>query len=194
MNPNGAVLPYHEENGDSMKFDRRRLIVGTLAAAGSVRVAGAASAVVPKSGLQDVDMLNVALGLEHEAIFAYALAGKSGLLSQKAAEVGLEFQQSHEGHRDLLTKIIREKGGRAVLPAEKYSWDAPLKDEKDVLVLAFQLEVGAARAYLSVVPKFNDRALSEGAARIMSDEVLHAAVLRSVLGREVVPSFRLITT
>ena len=28
--------------------------------------------------------------------------------------------------------------------------------------------------------------------RILSDEVLHATVLRSVLGREVVPTFRLI--
>lgn len=178
-----------------MIIDRRNLIVGTLAAAGAVPVVRAASLVAPpRTGLDDVDMLNVALGLEHEAIFAYTLAGKSGLLSQKAAEVGLEFQQSHEGHRDLLTKIIRDRGGRAVLPAEKYGWNVPLKDEKDVLVLAFQLEVGAARAYLSVVPKFNDRALSEGAARIMSDEVLHATILRSVLGREVVPSFRLITT
>jgi rubrerythrin len=177
-----------------MKIDRRNLIVGTLAAAGAAPIVRAASVVAPRTGLDDVDMLNVALGLEHEAIFAYTLAGKSGLLSQKAAEVGLEFQQSHEGHRDLLTKIIRDHGGRPVLPAEKYGWGVPLKDEKDVLVLAFQLEVGAARAYLSVVPKFNDRALSEGAARIMSDEVLHATILRSVLGREVVPSFRLITT
>ena len=61
-----------------------------------------------------------------------------------------------------------------------------------MLMLAFGLEVGAARAYLSVVPKFNDRALSEGAARILGDEVLHATVLRSVLGRDVVPSFGLI--
>lgn len=178
-----------------MNFDRRKLIVGTVAAAAAWPRLSRASAPTPsKNGLGDVDMLNVALGLEHEAIYAYGLAGKSGLLSQKAAEVGLEFQQSHEGHRDLLTKIIRDKGGQAVAPAEKYGWNVPLKDEKDVLVLAFQLEVGAARAYLSVVPKFNDRALSEGAARILSDEVLHATVLRSVLGREVVPSFRLIQT
>ncbi|HKB70182.1 MAG TPA: ferritin-like domain-containing protein [Thermoanaerobaculia bacterium] len=177
-----------------MTVDRRKLIFGTLAAgAAAPALTRAASAIAPSSGSSDVDMLNVALGLEHEAIYAYTLAGSSGLLSAKAAEVGLEFQQSHEGHRDLLTKIIRGKGGRPVLPAEKYGWSVPLKDEKDVLALAFQLEVGAARAYLSVVPKFNDRTLSEGAARIMSDEVLHATVLRSVLGREVVPSFRLIT-
>jgi len=177
-----------------MTVDRRKLIVGTFsAAAAAPAMVRAASSIAPASGLGDVDMLNVALGLEHEAIYAYTLAGGSGLLSAKAKEVGLEFQQSHEGHRDLLAKIIRKKGGRPVLPAEKYGWNVPLSDEKDVLALAFQLEVGAARAYLSVVPKFDDRALSEGAARIMSDEVLHATVLRSVLGREIVPSFRLIT-
>jgi rubrerythrin len=177
-----------------MTVDRRKLILGTVSAAAAPAVVRAASSIAPATGLGDVDMLNVALGLEHEAIYAYALAGKSGLLSEKANEVGLEFQQSHEGHRDLLTKIIREKGGRPVLPAQSYGWSVPLKDEKDVLALAFQLEVGAARAYLSVVPKFNDRTLSEGAARIMSDEVLHATVLRNVLGREIVPSFRLVAT
>jgi rubrerythrin len=176
-----------------MRLDRRKLILGTFTVAALPEVVRAAASVAAK-GLGDVDMLNVALGLEHEAIYAYTLAGKSGLLSEKAKEVGLEFQQSHEGHRDLLTKIIRERGGPAVMPAQSYAWGVPLKDEKDVLALAFQLEVGAARAYLSVVPKFHDRSLSEGAARILSDEVLHATVLRNVLGREVVPSFRLVTT
>src|SRR5437762_5161234 len=140
MNPDDTPSTYHSGNGVTMKIDRRHLIVGSFAAAGASPLLRAASAVTPQTGLGDVDMLNVALGLEHEAIFAYTLAGKSGLLSQKAAEVGLEFQQSHEGHRDLLSKIIKDKGGRAVLPAEKYSWGVPLKDEKDVLVLAFQLE------------------------------------------------------
>src|SRR6266511_3066892 len=47
----------------------------------------------------DVVLLNTALALEHEAIWAYGLAGKSGLLSAKAKEVGLLFQGSHEIHR-----------------------------------------------------------------------------------------------
>jgi hypothetical protein len=42
------------------------------------------------------------------------------------------------------------------------------------------------------VDRFQDRALSAAAGRILSDEVLHATVLRSVLGRDVVPTFRLI--
>jgi len=170
-----------------MNVNRRRLLLGAAAAVSARRLAAA-----PASEQDDVDRLNLALGLEHEAIYAYGLAGRSGLLSARAADVGLAFQGSHEGHRDLLAEIIRKKGGRPIPPSQSYSWDVPLKEEKDVLLLAFNLEVGAARAYLSVVPKFADRSLSEGAARILSDEVLHAAVLRSVLGRDVVPSFRLI--
>src|ERR1700688_2009849 len=121
-----------------MHVDRRSLLLLSGLAVTAVGIPGlGADAIHPPPVLGDTDMLNIALGLEHEAIYAYGLAGKSGLLSEKAAEVGLLFQGSHEGHRDLLAKIIRGKGGRPVSPAEKYTWGQPLKDEKDVLLLAF---------------------------------------------------------
>lgn len=176
-----------------MKLDRRSLLAASVTL-GIASIPRTLLSAVGKTSVEegDVDLLNLALSLEHEAIYAYGLAGSSGLMSEKAKEVGLEFQGSHEGHRDLLDKIIRDKGGRPILPSKSYTWGVPLKDEKDVLALAFRLEVGAARAYTAAVPKFNDRKLSEGAAKILSDEVLHATVLRSVLGRDVIPSFRLI--
>jgi ferritin-like protein len=146
------------------------------------------------SGADDLTMMNTALALEHEAIWAYGLAGNSGLLSAKAKEVGLLFQGSHELHRDLLVDAVKRKGGVPVDPKKEYVFGVPLTNEKDVLELAFKLEVGAARVYLYVVDRFQDRALSGSAARILSDEVLHATVLRSVLGRDVVPTFRLIET
>ena len=144
------------------------------------------------SAADDLMLMNTALALEHEAIWAYGLAGGSGLLSAKAKEVGLLFQGSHEGHRDLLADAVRRKGGAPVEPKEEYLFGVPLADEKDVLELAFKLEVGAARVYLYVVDRFRDRALAGSAAKILSDEVLHATVLRGVLGRDVVPGFRLI--
>jgi hypothetical protein len=140
----------------------------------------------------DVKLLNNALALEHEAIWAYGLAGRSGLLSEKAKEVGLLFQGSHEIHRDLIVDAVKRKGGLPVEAKKEYVFGVPLTSEKDVLELAFKLEVGAARAYLTVVDEFQDRALAASAGKILSDEVLHATVLRSVLGRDVVPTFRLI--
>jgi hypothetical protein len=160
-----------------------------LAAAGQPLVA-----LTPGKAKQgdDLKLLNTALALEHEAIWAYGLAGNSGLLSAKAKEVGLLFQGSHEIHRDLIVDAVKGKGGTPVEPKKEYVFGVPLASEKDVLELAFKLEVGAARAYLTVVDKFQDRALAASAGRILSDEVLHATVLRSVLGRDVVPTFRLI--
>ena len=140
----------------------------------------------------DITLMNTALALEHEAIWAYGLAGRSGLLSAKAKEVGLLFQGSHEMHRDLLADAIKRKNGEPVEPKTEYQFGVKLANEKDVLELAFKLEIGAARVYLYVVDRFADRALAASAGRILSDEVLHATVLRSVLGREPVPTFRLI--
>jgi hypothetical protein len=145
-----------------------------------------------KSPGDDIQLMNTALALEHQAIWAYGLAGGSGLLSEKAKEVGLAFQGSHEIHRDLLVDAVRRKGGSPVDPRKDYVFGVPLANEADVLALAFKLEVGAARVYLYVVDRFQDHALSGSAARILSDEVLHATVLRSVLGRDVVPTFGLI--
>ena len=145
-----------------------------------------------KTEIDDIGLMNTALALEHQAIWAYGLAGKSGLLTEKAKEVGLAFQGSHEIHRDVLVDAVRRKGGTPVDAKKEYVFPVPLASEKDVLELAFTLEVGAARAYLSVIDRFHDRALSASSARILSDEVLHATVLRSVLGRDVVPTFGLI--
>lgn len=163
-----------------------------LAAAGRPLFALPKKGAATSSSYDDITLMNTALALEHEAIWAYGLAGRSGLLSAKAKEVGLLFQGSHELHRDLLADAIRNKSGQPVEPKKEYVFGVPLANEKDVLELAFKLEIGAARVYLYTVDRFQDRALAASAGRILSDEVLHATVLRSVLGREPVPTFRLI--
>jgi len=163
-----------------------------LAAAGRPLFALPGDPKSAKPEQDDITLMNTALALEHEAIWAYGLAGGSGLLSAKAKEVGLLFQGSHELHRDLLADAIQRKGSSPVEPQKEYRFGVPLANEKDVLELAFKLEAGAARVYLYVLGRFQDRALSASAGRILSDEVLHATVLRSVLGRDPVPTFRLI--
>src|SRR6478735_3827513 len=131
-----------------------------LAAAGRPRMGLPDAKAKGDGAADDLTLMNTALALEHEAIWAYGLAGKSGLLSAKAKEVGLLFQGSHEIHRDLLTDAIKNKSGQPVEPQKEYKFGVPLANEKDVLELAFKLEIGAARAYLTVVDKFQDRALA----------------------------------
>jgi rubrerythrin len=135
----------------------------------------------------DVGILNVALGLEHQGINAYTLGAKSGLLQKPVLDIALRFQNDHKIHRDLLIGAIVKLGGKAV---EEKSLDvyakalnaAELKSQEDILKLALSLELGATNAYLSVIPAFKDNAFAKIAARLAADEVAHWAILNNALG------------
>lgn len=135
----------------------------------------------------DVGILNVALGLEHQGINAYTLGAKSGLLQKPVLDIALKFQDDHKMHRDLLVGAIVKLGGKAV---EEKSLDVyakalnanQLKSQEDVLKLALSLELGATNAYLGVIPSFKDHAFAKIAARLAADEVAHWAILNNALG------------
>ena len=136
----------------------------------------------------DISILNVALGLEHEAINAYQLGATSGLLQKPVLDVAVQFQGHHKAHRDALIATIRKLGGTPV--AEKPLGDyaqalqaSMLKNQTDVLTLANRLELGAANAYIGVIPSFGNRDLAKVAARLAADETMHFTVLTSALGR-----------
>lgn len=162
----------------------------TLSAAAIGLLAGArtASAQSSTSMEADVGILNVALGLEHEAINAYQLGAGSGLLGKPVLDVAEAFQSHHKGHRDALIATIQKLGGKPV--AEKSIDDyakalnaASLKSQADVLMLAAKLELGATNAYLGVIPSFKDSQLGQVAARLAADETMHWTALSQALGR-----------
>lgn len=162
----------------------------TLSAAATALLGGAGTAHAQSSTAMqaDVGILNVALGLEHEAINAYQLGAGSGLLQKPVLEVAVAFQAHHKGHRDALIAAIRAMGGNPV--AERSLDDyakaldaASLKNQADVLTLAARLELGAVNAYLGVIPSFKDHKLGQVAARLAADETMHWTALSQVLGR-----------
>lgn len=135
----------------------------------------------------DVKILNVALGLEHEAINAYQLGASSGLLQKGVVDVAVLFQTHHKAHRDALVATIQKLGGAPV--AEKKLEDYAkalkadtLKSQNDVLALAAKLELGAANAYLGVIPSFKDPNLAKVAGRLAADETEHWTLLNKALG------------
>jgi rubrerythrin len=146
-----------------------------------------ALAATKSGGVQDVNILNVALGLEHEGINAYTLGAKSGLLQKPVLDVAVRFQADHKEHRDTLAATIRKLGGK---PVEEKSLDDyakalkadTLKTQADVLALAARLEMGATNAYLGVIPSFKDPQLAKVAGRLAADEALHWAILNNALG------------
>jgi len=132
----------------------------------------------------DIDTLNVALGLEHEAIAAYQVGAESGLLKPEVLKVAVGFQSDHKQHRDILAKTIGQLGGTAVADMKHKFPVEKLKNQADVLRFALGLEMGAASAYLGTIPGFENRDLAKAAASIMGVETQHVAILKSALGEQ----------
>lgn len=138
--------------------------------------------------MTDIQILNAALAAEREAIAAYQVGAESGLLKKKVLKTAVQFQGHHKAHADVLAGTIKKLGGEPAEPPAKYSFPVDkLKSQKDVLEFAAKLERGAVTAYAGAIPKFENRDLSQAAASILSDEAMHWAVLRQVLGLDPVP-------
>jgi rubrerythrin len=173
----------------------RRLVVGrgflSAAAVGLLAGAPALAAEGKKKSdpaAADVAILNVALALEHEAIEAYQIGAESGLVSQGVLPVAVLFQSHHKSHRDALINAIKQMGGSPVAAKKRADYEkalgvAVLKSEADVLKLAAKLELGAANAYLGVIPSFMSKDLAKVSARLAADETMHWTALAQALGQ-----------
>ena len=163
---------------------------GALSAVAVALLAGNDAMAQGMSGdvAKDVSILNVALGLEHEAINAYQLGAGSGLLQKPVLDVAVSFQGHHKAHRDALIATIQKLGGTPVAEKKLDDYAKALKadtlrNQADVLDLAARLELGATNAYLGVIPSLGNKDLAKVAARLAADETMHFTVLTSALGR-----------
>ena len=167
---------------------RRGFLGATLSGTAIALLAGTEALAQGEPNPGDINILNVALGLEWEGINAYTLGAQSGLLQQPILEVAVRFQADHKEHADTLAGAIRRMGGKPVEPksvaetARALKADT-LKSQSDVLNLAARLELGATNAYLGVIPSFKNPALAQVAARLAADEVMHWTILNGALGR-----------
>ena len=183
---------------DQITTSRRSLLGITskgLLSATAIAVLGGSQAfaamkgkgMVASASKADVDILNIALGLEHEAIEAYQIGAESGLLAKPVLDVAVLFQGHHKGHRDALVGAIQQMGGKPVAAKSRADYltglnAASIKSATDILRLAQKLERGAANAYLGVIPSFNSKALAQVAGKLAADETAHWALLSSALG------------
>jgi rubrerythrin len=179
----------------------RRLFLGNttkiaMLSAGAVALLGGKESFAankPADIKNDVGILNVAVGLEHEGIGAYTIALSSGLLSAAHVKAATKFQDDHKVHLDILVSSIRKMGGKPVESktikeyAEALKVDQ-LKNEDDVLSLAARLELSGTNAYLGVIPAFKDSALAQIAGRLAAEEATHFALLNFDLGRPFAPA------
>ncbi|GAB2178653.1 ferritin-like domain-containing protein [Dongia sp. agr-C8] len=188
---NTTIIRPQGFNSEGIDLGRRQMFraagVTTLSAAAIAILGGCKNTMATTMASEgDVNTLNVALGLEHEAINAYQLGAESGLLQKPVLDIAVSFQSHHKQHRDALVAAIKSMGGMPV--AEKSMNDyaqalnaGSLKSQADVLTLAAKLEKGAANAYLGVIPAFENKDLAQVAGRLAADETMHWTVLASAL-------------
>ena len=177
---------------NTVDYGRRGLLrasgVTVLSASAVAILAGCEKMAVAQTGnaAGDIQILNVALSLEHEAISAYQLGAMSGLLQKPVLDVAVAFQGHHKEHRDALIAAIRKMGGTPVTAKSDDEVGAALnaaslKSQTDVLRLAQRLERGAANAYIGVIPSFADRGLAQVSSRLAADETMHWTALSQAL-------------
>jgi len=139
------------------------------------------------SSAGDIAILDFGVKAENQAIAAYQIAAESGLIRNRAVlRTAVLFQSHHKEHRDTLAGVLTKLGGKVPEPKSKADYAkeinaGALKNQRDVLNLALDLEKNAANAYIGAVPKFNNSALAKAAAQITADEVMHWTVLATVL-------------
>ena len=157
---------------------------GLGVAAGVVASAIPAAAVKEPKYAGDLAILNVALGLEHQAIAAYDAGAKSKLLNADQLKLAVSFQNDHKRHRDALTKFIQRFHGIAVEPKANYDFGT-ITSATDIVKLAQGLEDGAMGAYLANAGKLENREILNAAVPILEDEVRHNTVFKQLLGMDV---------
>jgi len=141
---------------------------------------------------QDIDILNEILGTEYEGIGAYQVFVDGSLFQKDVLKMALLFQGHHKQHSDILVSTIKSLGGDPVIAKtdEQYASDLDttiIKTQSDALQLMLTLELGAANAYINMLPSTRDRELAKLAGRIAADEVMHWIMLSKTL-KEALPA------
>jgi rubrerythrin len=137
---------------------------------------------------RDLRLLGSALDMENTMLAAYA-AG-TGLLRGGERDTLGEVVAQERRHAGRLAGLIRERGGEINPPKtpEEYARSFPsLREGRDALRFAIDLENAAIRLYLEAMPFLSEPELRQTAAAIATSEAGHAAVLRGALGRPPVP-------
>ncbi len=137
----------------------------------------------------DITILRTASSLEFLAVAVYATAIKSGLVKTPAVVAAAkDFKMQHEEHGQAFVAATKKAGGTAFTkpnPVIDKTVIAPalpkLKNETDVLQLAWTLENAAAQTYVSTVGAFDNHAYNSVAASIAGVESRHMTVIGGVL-------------
>ena len=171
----------------SEALGRRQVLLdlarGAGVSAAAVAFLGGDVHALPATEAGDLEILNAALALEHQAIAIYSFGLQKNFVPVGALrEHAIEFRGDHEGHRDTQIALARERGGKPAEALAHYDF-SHLRAGTPFVRAALEVERAAQKAYTTVIPQIASRDYLLAAAFIVVDEVRHAALWRKVLGQ-----------
>ncbi len=169
-------------------FSRRRFVAGGTIAGASTALA--LSNILPSQAESgDLAILNAAIDLENQGIWAYGVAG--GKLSKTdvgktVLALGLRNQADHTKHRDALVGLVKQLGGTPAVAQKSYDLSSYIKagegnlnSDVNIAKLALALEVDAALAYIAAFSQLKSPALIAASGTIAPVEASHATAIRA---------------
>jgi hypothetical protein len=179
----------------SAETTRRELMCAVLA--GGAIGAGAALSGAPGAiaqGQTDGELVGTLLGGEMLAVFVYAQAVHSGLLTPDSERLARHVLGHERAHARVLGVALSELGGtppprlRSVSDADKLLAASniaisltQLRTEPDFLRLLIHVEIVLERSYYVAVAKLQDTGLQRDAAQVLAAEAQHATALIELL-------------
>jgi rubrerythrin len=144
----------------------------------------ASSGETDQFGKGDAGIVAYALTLEYLEADFYKQAAASGKLKGDALSVAKSFGDEEMQHVVALEGTLKKLGAK--LP-DKPTGKFPLDSQDGILKLAATVENLGAAAYLGQAGRIKDKEILAAALSIHSIEGRHAAVLNSVLGKDITP-------
>jgi len=135
--------------------------------------------------VSDVNVLNSALDLEHQAVAAYSQALK--VLRGENLRAARTVLNQERAHVTALQHAIRGLGARPNEARSDYNFPR-LTDEDAVLRFATQLENDTISNYIDALPRLNTPELRGQVASIFATEAEHLAVLNGALKERSAPT------
>ncbi len=133
----------------------------------------------------DVDLLNELMDLEHWAIAAYT-AG-TPLLAPAVTQAAALFLNDELFHAGALAGLVKEAGGKPIMPAPSYPLGHP-RSSDDVLRLLHAIENAQLSAYLKAITRLEPGFVKASVAAILANDAQHVAVVRAALHQPAVPA------
>jgi len=138
-----------------------------------------------ESDVNDVNVLNSALDLEHQAVASYTAALK--VLRGENLRAARTFRDHERAHVQALSQAIKGLGGKPNQAQRSYRFPR-LATEDDALRFAMTLENTAIAAYIDAIPRLNTADLRAEGAAIVAAEAEHLAVLNGALRQRSAPT------